>query len=159
MVKTCCVYTCTSESYSGCGISFHSFPKNDEMRLKWLSSIHVKQKITKNSVVCSRHFEPSCFHTANSRQLLKPNAIPTISPSPQKVLKNYHQHKLMNQEPRLKPTASICFSTPNTCENSSELAKLLLQDATTRKPVKSQYEDTVMPSRSSYSAIPVKVCL
>lgn len=59
---------------------YYSFPKNEEMRHKWLSSIHVKQKITKNSVVCSRHFEPSCFDTANSRQLLKADAFSTIFP-------------------------------------------------------------------------------
>lgn len=76
---------------------------------------------------------------------------------PKKDLKNYHQHKFLNQEPRLKPTASICCSAPNKSEDSTELAKLLLQDATTQKPVKRKYEDTIMPSTSSYSTLPVKV--
>ncbi|XP_022818838.1 THAP domain-containing protein 1-like isoform X1 [Spodoptera litura] len=94
MVKKCCVYTCPSESYGGCNISFHSFPKNEEMQQKWLSSIHVKQKITKNSVVCSRHFEPSCFYSANSRLLLKTDAIPTIPPAKKKGKSNYTQIKM-----------------------------------------------------------------
>ncbi|XP_038221406.1 uncharacterized protein LOC119839253 isoform X2 [Zerene cesonia] len=81
MVKTCCVYKCPSESYGGCLISFHGFPKNEERRRKWLSSVQIRQRITKNSSVCSRHFEPSCFITANSRQLLKADAVPTIPSS------------------------------------------------------------------------------
>ncbi|CAG9790636.1 unnamed protein product [Diatraea saccharalis] len=81
MVKKCCVYACPSESYGGCNISFHSLPKNEDMRRKWLSIVHVKQKITKNSVVCSRHFQPSSFYIGNSRRLLKSDAIPSISPA------------------------------------------------------------------------------
>lgn len=41
----------------------------------------------------------------------------------------------MNEEPRLKPTASISYIAPNKSEDSTELSKLLLQHAT-RKPVK-----------------------
>ncbi|KAJ8734397.1 hypothetical protein PYW07_014948 [Mythimna separata] len=34
MVKTCCIKTCKSESYSGCGVSFHRFPSKEEMKQK-----------------------------------------------------------------------------------------------------------------------------
>lgn len=60
---------------------FDSFPKNEESRKIWLDVIPVSQKITKNSVVCSRHFKTEYFYTANSRQLLKADAIPSIFPT------------------------------------------------------------------------------
>lgn len=85
---------------------YYSFPKNEEMRQKWLSNIHVKQKITKNSVVCSYHFEPSCFYTANSRQLLKANAIPTIPP----VVRIFYYVLHNNNHVREAPRASTGFS-------------------------------------------------
>ncbi|CAH2988538.1 unnamed protein product [Chilo suppressalis] len=92
MVKHCCVSYCRSESYAGCGISFHSFPKDEEMRLKWINNGPVKQRVTKNSVVCSLHFEPEDFYSRNSRQLLKPDAIPTFCLKPEikkaKLLRN-----------------------------------------------------------------------
>ncbi|XP_013201034.2 uncharacterized protein LOC106143476 isoform X2 [Amyelois transitella] len=81
MVKKCCVKFCKSESYAGCGISFHSFPKDGEMKQKWIDVITTSQKITKNSVVCSRHFKKEDFYEANSRQLLKVDVIPFVFPS------------------------------------------------------------------------------
>ncbi|XP_050559526.1 uncharacterized protein LOC118278943 isoform X2 [Spodoptera frugiperda] len=78
------------------------------------------------------------------------------SVQPIEDLKNYHQHKLINQEPRLKPTASFRRVTPNKSVNSPALLKLLLQDtSTTNKQLKSKYEDTIMPSTSSYSTLPM----
>lgn len=59
---------------------YYSFPKNEEVRQKWISSLNIKQTITANSVICSRHFNPSSFYTTDSRTLLKANAIPTILP-------------------------------------------------------------------------------
>ncbi|KAJ8711333.1 hypothetical protein PYW07_012148 [Mythimna separata] len=69
MVKTCCIKTCKSESYSGCGVSFHRFPSKEEMKQKWLDVIPEPIKITKNSVVCSLHFNPADFLMAKSRRV------------------------------------------------------------------------------------------
>ncbi|XP_045509096.1 uncharacterized protein LOC123704703 [Colias croceus] len=79
MVGTCCVYGCTSESYKGSDLSFHVLPKNEERRKLWLENMEIRRKISKNTVVCSKHFEPSCFVMVNFRQCLKADAVPTIS--------------------------------------------------------------------------------
>ncbi|XP_050559539.1 uncharacterized protein LOC118278943 isoform X14 [Spodoptera frugiperda] len=90
------------------------------------------------------------FHTQDS------SSDSLIDDPPIEDLKNYHQHKLINQEPRLKPTASFRRVTPNKSVNSPALLKLLLQDtSTTNKQLKSKYEDTIMPSTSSYSTLPM----
>ncbi|XP_075989237.1 uncharacterized protein LOC142985137 isoform X2 [Anticarsia gemmatalis] len=69
-------------------------------------------------------------------------------------LKNYHQHKLMNQEPRLKPTASFCRGVTNKSKHVSELPELSLQQAKTCSQKKRKYDDS-MPRTSSFSS-PVK---
>ncbi|CAG4969837.1 unnamed protein product [Colias eurytheme] len=79
MVGTCCVYACTSESNKGSDLSFHVLPKNEERRKQWLENMEIRRRISKNTVVCSKHFEPSCFVMVNFRQCLKADAVPTIS--------------------------------------------------------------------------------
>ncbi|CAB4056817.1 unnamed protein product [Lepeophtheirus salmonis] len=44
-------------------VSFHSFPKNDDPRKKWIRVIRREGFIlTKHFRVCSRHFHESCYH-------------------------------------------------------------------------------------------------
>lgn len=70
-------------------------------------------------------------------------------------LKNYHRHKLMDEEPKLKPTA-LLRSISRT--ETTELRKLLVQQPTTQKPIKRKYEETLnIPRPSAYSTSPLKV--
>lgn len=48
MVKNCCVPRCFSglaseETPSDSKITFHAFPKEDELRKKWINSVHRKK--------------------------------------------------------------------------------------------------------------------
>ena len=72
MVWKCCVPGCLSgyvskktlniDSDRSSQLSFHSFPKDDCLRSKWLTAIHRKDYIvTANSRVCSKHFYESDF--------------------------------------------------------------------------------------------------
>ena len=71
MVWKCCVPGCLSgyvsktlniDSDRSSQLSFHSFPKDDCLRSKWLTAIHRKDCIvTANSRVCSKHFYESDF--------------------------------------------------------------------------------------------------
>ena len=81
--------SCTN-TYNVEGISMHKFPKNEEQRKLWVKFVrrHRRDFIsTSSSVICSVHFEKSCFATRynvgipnelkpRSRYLI-PGSIPT----------------------------------------------------------------------------------
>lgn len=67
----------------------------EDIRVTWENfchdhSLNPERVITKNSILCSLHFEESCFVKNNSRKLLLRNARPTITVSSIKgVIINY----------------------------------------------------------------------
>lgn len=42
-------------------LSFHSLPKNTSLREQWERNIRREGKLPKSLVLCSEHFESSCF--------------------------------------------------------------------------------------------------
>jgi len=98
MPTRCIVAGCNTASgfESGQGCSFHSFPKDEGVRRKWTIAVKNQRKDwkgpTASSVLCSKHFEDSCFENSiESYQYrdhmgfpavkhLKPDAVPTIFP-------------------------------------------------------------------------------
>ena len=52
---------------SGKGCSFHAFPKDEGLQRKWTSAVKKQRSDwegpTSTSVLCSKHFETSCFDT------------------------------------------------------------------------------------------------
>ena len=93
MVKNCVAANC-SNTY-GQGVSLFKFPKDPELRQKWIKNI---QRTRANwsgpgehSVLCSQHFESSCFEVDSElaaqmgiqkRRRLKPDAVPTLFDRP-----------------------------------------------------------------------------
>lgn len=93
MVKNCVAANC-SNTY-GHGVSLFKFPKNPELRQKWIKNV---QRTRANwsgpgehSVLCSQHFESSCFEVDSElaaqmgiqkRRRLKPDAVPTLFDRP-----------------------------------------------------------------------------
>ncbi|CAI6369405.1 unnamed protein product [Macrosiphum euphorbiae] len=63
-------------------ISFHRFPTKDNIREKWdnfLVENYLNPKdVTKYSVICSLHFEKSCFVMKQHRKLLYKHVFPSI---------------------------------------------------------------------------------
>ena len=59
-------------------VSFHLFPKQKQTREAWLTeSMRGEQWVpSKNTVICSLHFDPSCFTYTRCRRRLKKNAVP-----------------------------------------------------------------------------------
>ncbi|XP_011306072.1 THAP domain-containing protein 1-like [Fopius arisanus] len=85
MVRQCCIKDCKSEWWPGTELSFHSFPKREESRKKWLEAIPPGKLRSTNlnySSVCSKHFNESCFsdciNTKTLRNSLKKDAVPTL---------------------------------------------------------------------------------
>ena len=69
------------------GVSFHRFPKDEELLKEWLVKIsRVDLIVTNESRVCSEHIEPHCYERDLKAELfgkeptfnLKPDAVPTI---------------------------------------------------------------------------------
>ena len=90
MPRRCIAASC--DTVSGKGYSFHKFPKDDAVRWRWVSTIK-RQKSnwegpTKDSQLCSKHFEEDCFITDGVRfrkemgfpmvKRLTPDAVPTV---------------------------------------------------------------------------------
>ena len=65
MPENCKAIGCSNvatEETKAKGISFHSFPKNPDMRKKWALALHRDNYEPKyNHVVCSEHFHPDDF--------------------------------------------------------------------------------------------------
>lgn len=83
MVKHCIAFGCTNRSSKEecSGLSWHILPlSNKELLETWLVKIHrVNTPVSKNSYVCSKHFEPECFTKplGGQRIRLKAGSVPT----------------------------------------------------------------------------------
>ena len=70
MPHTCCVPSCNYEYHSCTDKQNHAmfrFPKDAVMQNKWLSAIPCKNwTITKNTKVCSKHFEKKDFKESST---------------------------------------------------------------------------------------------
>ena len=83
----CMAFGCTNDSRNTKNISYHKLPDNNELKKVWLVKISREDpKISKNSVLCSEHFEQDCFERDLKAELLgtkrkaklKSGAIPNI---------------------------------------------------------------------------------
>ncbi|XP_040068988.1 uncharacterized protein LOC115313765 [Ixodes scapularis] len=87
MPTHCCVPLCTQNGYvdeSAKKVSFHRFPKLEEVYRKWIIAIKRDEgtsfKVSKATKVCSRHFVESDFvrNVANGHRLLYEHAVPSV---------------------------------------------------------------------------------
>lgn len=85
MVKHCIAFGCTNRSskHECKELSWHSLPLLDKRLLaEWLVKIRRENcPVTKNSYVCSQHFEPACFirPVGGQRIRLKLGSVPSRS--------------------------------------------------------------------------------
>uniref|UniRef100_A0A1I8H379 THAP-type domain-containing protein n=1 Tax=Macrostomum lignano TaxID=282301 RepID=A0A1I8H379_9PLAT len=84
----CCALGCSNNSSMSPAVSFHFFPKDTEMKRKWLVALRRKEfKPSATTQVCSVHFAESCFKEQlagflpTTRRRLYPNAVPSIFPT------------------------------------------------------------------------------
>uniref|UniRef100_A0A669BMT0 THAP domain-containing protein 1 n=1 Tax=Oreochromis niloticus TaxID=8128 RepID=A0A669BMT0_ORENI len=76
----CCVPLCTAGGRFNKMLSFHSFPKDSELRAQWLLKIRRDGfTVTTRSRVCSRHFETGeIFVSSSGKRCLQPKAVPSL---------------------------------------------------------------------------------
>ena len=79
---------------SGDGYSLHAFPRDQDLRTKWIRAVKRQRSNwdgpSTYSMLCSKHFEPECFVTEGVRyrdaiglptkKRLKPDAMSTVFP-------------------------------------------------------------------------------
>uniref|UniRef100_A0A8C6VRU2 THAP-type domain-containing protein n=1 Tax=Nothobranchius furzeri TaxID=105023 RepID=A0A8C6VRU2_NOTFU len=75
-----CVPLCAAGGRFNKTISFHSFPKEPELRAQWLIKIRRDRfGVTASSRVCSRHFETGeIFLSSSGKQCLQPKVVPSL---------------------------------------------------------------------------------
>ena len=60
------------------GITMHKFPKDEELRKKWLKFVHTHRpnfEPKERSCLCSSHFEPSCFERKIDLEMKSPTRL------------------------------------------------------------------------------------
>ncbi|XP_076299443.1 uncharacterized protein LOC143218242 [Lasioglossum baleicum] len=86
MVQTCCIKNCKERQNRDTNISFHKFPKDPELREKWIKAINCENfEPSAHSRVCSKHFESDCFvgNSWSSKRNLRYDTIPRVSEVPE----------------------------------------------------------------------------
>ena len=84
MVKNCVAANCSNTH--GHGVSLFKFPKDPALHQKWIKNVQKTRANwsgpSEHSVLCSQHFESSCFEVdselAAQKRRLKPDAVPTL---------------------------------------------------------------------------------
>ncbi|KAJ8684818.1 hypothetical protein QAD02_020611 [Eretmocerus hayati] len=79
------IYKCTvpdcGQSMTNKSFTFHKFPKNEDLRSKWVERCRITKKLSERSYVCSSHFDAGDYMTSNGpRKLLKKYAVPSVFP-------------------------------------------------------------------------------
>ena len=86
----CCAVGCSNDSRSVSkeqGISFHRLPTEGSLLQEWLAKIsRVDFAVTKDTRLCSDHFQPDCFERdlkaellgLKGKRTLKSDAVPTV---------------------------------------------------------------------------------
>nr|CAD7427767.1 unnamed protein product [Timema monikensis] len=95
MVNTCCAYNCKERFVKGSGITFHQFPKSEELKNTWLTNIQRENFVpNKYTTLCSKHFTEDSFDTEKfGGHWLKQNAVPTVFDFSKPLRKKRKPHK------------------------------------------------------------------
>ncbi|CAG4974675.1 unnamed protein product [Colias eurytheme] len=76
----CVVKNCKSFWKPNSDIKFHSFPKNEVKKNKWLSIVPIKGKMYQHARICSLHFKPEDYD--RGKKFLLKNVVPFYLPHP-----------------------------------------------------------------------------
>lgn len=86
----CTAYGCSNARGKDNAVSFHTYPKDSDLRSKWVTAVRRKNFVpSKHAVLCSDHFTVDSFveHVSGrplletAKRKLYPNAVPSIFPA------------------------------------------------------------------------------
>ncbi|XP_050395959.1 peroxynitrite isomerase THAP4 [Patella vulgata] len=87
MVKFCCAVGCSNQHRTGSGLTFHRFPLDQTMCLKWCKAVNRLDlstnklwKPSKFNFLCSSHFKADDFYMSKhgTMRLIKKGVVPSI---------------------------------------------------------------------------------
>ena len=115
MGRNCTAYGCTNSHKKG--YTVFKFPEDAKLRRVWILQVQrTRDKWrgpTQNSGVCSEHFTEDCYEPISVvskqmgikvKQMLKPNAIPTIFKRPFSTPKRLRSSSAVEKRKRAKET-------------------------------------------------------
>uniref|UniRef100_A0A8C4R2W2 THAP-type domain-containing protein n=1 Tax=Eptatretus burgeri TaxID=7764 RepID=A0A8C4R2W2_EPTBU len=79
-MPSCAAINCSNQQTKGSGKTFHLFPRRSPNLLRqWILKVRRKKWVpSSRSVLCSDHFEESCFDRTGAVVRLKMDAVPTL---------------------------------------------------------------------------------
>ncbi|ELU18256.1 hypothetical protein CAPTEDRAFT_148219 [Capitella teleta] len=81
MPKRCAIPGCGTYSDKDLDLSFHRFPKDEDVRYAWLTAARMPHfEPTSNCVLCSCHFDDSVFTTNEKQRTPSRTAVPVKFP-------------------------------------------------------------------------------
>ena len=144
MPTNCCVPNCTKKLYrTGYGekISFLKFPKDLELKKRWLHAIRRDEgktfRVKQNTKICSRHFKSEDLVKAigGQRVYVKDGAVPSQfswsknspkkrKPPKSRALSSQRSSKteFPNTELKVDQTTSVTETTAETCTSSADVS-------------------------------------
>ena len=121
-MTNCGAIGCNSDSRKNKGISFHKFPRDPTMRLKWVRAMKREGfKPSDYSRVCSAHFNPEDFEEISGcgrklrRVLLKRNAVPSIFSFSEITTLMRALERKAEPKPKRKKQVAIKIKVPPPC--------------------------------------------
>ena len=121
----CAAIGCNSSARKSKGISFHQFPQDPTMRLKWITAMKREGfQPTQYSLVCSVHFHPEDFEQVTGKTLkrnyLKRSAVRSIFSFSDKTtlmqaLEKKPEPKQKRKNPGVVKVAPACLGDSHPC--------------------------------------------
>lgn len=104
MPTSCCVPGCTSNYGSSGNISCFKFPKDEELKKKWIKQVHRDSwQPTQRSVVCIKHFDEQFLNKED--KYVKPDGTFTVIPRKKITLKNEAYPTIFLNQPSYMTTS------------------------------------------------------
>ncbi|XP_067124850.1 THAP domain-containing protein 1-like, partial [Centruroides vittatus] len=113
----CSVPFCTSNKSKKDGTSFHEYPAEESLRLKWIKAVSRKDENSSKlwkpsdwSVVCSKHFLESDYKPGLKKRILIRNAVPSVFPE----YPSYKQivcKEARREVKKVSPKKGVCTGT------------------------------------------------
>ncbi|XP_044751591.1 uncharacterized protein LOC123311602 [Coccinella septempunctata] len=82
MPKSCSAKGCTVRFIKGANLKFHKYPKNEDLRKKWVEAVNRENfQPSEAAKLCSKHFQPDDYYiNVHGNKCLKKEAIPSVFP-------------------------------------------------------------------------------
>ncbi|XP_047542298.1 zinc-responsive transcriptional regulator ZAP1-like isoform X1 [Vanessa atalanta] len=122
MVKICCVDGCNDTKDD---VTYFKFPNSRTLRRRWLDAFTPSEKVTIDSVVCSRHFLEGQYELVRGKKRLKAKVVPSV---------------FIEDQPKSPKTVA------NDAEQNEDIPAKTNEIATDTRKTKSHTADTQTPA-------------